>query len=507
MDEQDIPIDIHATKLVDWLVSRRHVQKNWPDNVQVIREKINNAIQDMPEHPEVTRLLSGTYINYFHCLKIIEILKETEKDSRNILGWYGSQRMKDWQEVVKLYEKDNVYLAEAGQLLARYISYEIPAIKRQVLKGVQMQQDFDRRDAECVKGAATAKKRYTQMCKKIGIEGEKIKHELVDLLKTLPSELDSIADSAKTLSSARALYADFVSFVVKNNKSECVPLLKYIIEHGNVTTYEWTYGEPPCQIEEPKLDIELEDDCVETAADEIDFGDLQDPQEIDFGSDSAGGDIDWGNLNADQPVEIDWGIGEAEGDIATDEIVVEESGVGGGIARDTDAMTLLLNPKTRQQFIDELYEMEGFLKQRRLELQTEGNILSMSQFTSAPASVQDQTIEKTDEMLSNVQSIIAKISTTKLQHLFLISSSPRYVDRVADSLRSKLTLVDKLAETRKAIAERKKCAVEEQQLLMPKLSLFVDRIKELQENIEEHISKRYKGRPVNLMGVNLSKNV
>ena len=39
-------------------------------------------------------------INYYHCLKIIDILKETEKDSKNLFGFYGSQRMKDWQEVV-----------------------------------------------------------------------------------------------------------------------------------------------------------------------------------------------------------------------------------------------------------------------------------------------------------------------------------------------------------------------------------------------------------------------
>lgn len=40
----------------------------------------------------------------------MEILKETEADSKNIFGFYSSQRMKDWQEIIKLYEKDNVYL-------------------------------------------------------------------------------------------------------------------------------------------------------------------------------------------------------------------------------------------------------------------------------------------------------------------------------------------------------------------------------------------------------------
>lgn len=35
-------------------------------------------------------------INYFHCVRIVEILKDTEKDTKNFLGYYSSQRMNDW---------------------------------------------------------------------------------------------------------------------------------------------------------------------------------------------------------------------------------------------------------------------------------------------------------------------------------------------------------------------------------------------------------------------------
>ncbi len=51
-----------------------------------------------------------TDIDYFVCQKIVEILKETEVNSKNIFGFYSSQRMKDWLEIIKLYEKDNIYL-------------------------------------------------------------------------------------------------------------------------------------------------------------------------------------------------------------------------------------------------------------------------------------------------------------------------------------------------------------------------------------------------------------
>lgn len=33
-------------------------------------------------------------INYFHCLKIVELLKQTEDGAKNIFGRYSSQRLK-----------------------------------------------------------------------------------------------------------------------------------------------------------------------------------------------------------------------------------------------------------------------------------------------------------------------------------------------------------------------------------------------------------------------------
>ena len=88
----------------------------------------------MPEHSDITDLLSGTNINFFHCVKIVEILKETEKDSKNFFGQYGSQRMTDWKEILGLYEKENIFLAEASQLLIQAVVYEIPGFKKQITK-------------------------------------------------------------------------------------------------------------------------------------------------------------------------------------------------------------------------------------------------------------------------------------------------------------------------------------------------------------------------------------
>ena len=85
---------------------------------------------------------------------------------------------------------------------------------------------------------------------------------------------------------------------------------QFLIERGNVTTYEWIHGEAPLSIEEPKLDFGNDDDDVndaniESAENvEIDF-DFTDLSGIEL---EAPVDIDWGDLeggDADE-VKIDW---------------------------------------------------------------------------------------------------------------------------------------------------------------------------------------------------------
>lgn len=70
--EQDIPIDINSGKLLEWLINRRHCTKDWHVMILPIREKINNAIQDMPIHEGIAKLLSGSCMfNYYFIIFII----------------------------------------------------------------------------------------------------------------------------------------------------------------------------------------------------------------------------------------------------------------------------------------------------------------------------------------------------------------------------------------------------------------------------------------------------
>ncbi|CAK9823607.1 CDK5RAP3-like protein [Anthophora retusa] len=508
MEEQSIPIDINAGKLLEWLINRRHCNKDWHIKVLVIREKINNAIQDMPVHEGIAKLLSGSYINYYHCLKIVEILKETEADTKNVFGRYGSQRMKDWQEILRLYEKDNVYLAEVAQMLIRNINYEIPSTKKQIQKLEQIQTELEKKEADYKKSENAARSEFNSLCRQMGIPGEHIKQELAEKVKELPEIYEKIAKKVKSLEKAVEFYCGFVNYTLgRQHDGGCVPMVKYIIDKGNTTTYEWTYGEAPLSVSEPPLNINLENDELEKKKVEdannigIDFGEIDINGAINFGDDinlDAGGEIDWGDGNVDvAPEDIDYNISLEESGI-----VVEATGHEGGTATGTEAYTILDNPVTRSDFINQLFELEAFLKLRLYEFKGKDsvNFLSFSQLQDSYSVLQHSTAENTQNMLDNVQVVISEILDTKVQHLHNIKHSGRYVDVLASSLKQKLTLVDKMIGLQKAMKEKRESAADEANTIRPLLQLLIQKTKELQTQIEKDISRRYKNRVVHLTG-------
>ncbi|XP_039750640.1 CDK5 regulatory subunit-associated protein 3 isoform X2 [Pararge aegeria] len=497
MDESNIPIDINIGKLQDWLVSRRHVHKEWQKNIIAVREKINSAIQDMPAHEDIAALLTGSHINYFHCLKIIEILKETEADTKNLFGRYGSQRMKDWQDLVRSYEKDNLYLAEAAQIFVRNINYEIPGFKKQIAKEEQMQTDCEKKHSDYLKNEASSKSEFMALCKQLGIKGDKIKRELVERLQELPEIYDKIGESLKPLQPAIDLYSAFTKYILGDQASDLLPLLQYVVQHGNTTVYQWSYGEPPLSIEPDPIHIELEDD-TQGSGDQIDFGDsavidfesADVSAEIDFGDGDAGGEIDWGNIETVTDVTAP---DAAPASPAESGMAVRAAGGG---ARGRDALSVLDCAHTRSRFLDQLLELESFLKMRLCETHAANESQSFSLIEQLPS----ESAAALGAMLGAVQAAAAALLAPRVAQLHNVKHSPRYVDVLTGQLQQKLSACDKARRRAAREAERARAAADRAAGLRPLLARLLSRTQQLQADIEREISKKYKGRPVNIIG-------
>ncbi|VDM49161.1 unnamed protein product [Toxocara canis] len=346
VEEQQLPIDIHSSKLLDWLINRRHCSKDWQKSVLVIREKINHAIQDMPEDKRIVQLLQGAYINYFHCIRIVEILKETEKDTKNFLGYYSSQRVNDWLEIQQLYEKGNVNLAEAAQILQRLVQYEIPALKKQIAKCDQTVTDCAKKEQEYAKQSADGRKQFERELQKLDIEGQHMRRELMSLAANLPSFFNEVACEIRRLHEPLQYYENFRKYLHQEDEPNSVllPLSSLLITEGADTTiYEFKRGKKPTAVERPPFESLIGDDGDKNGGDnEIDFGEGGGSNEIDFGTGEA--DIDFGDTNG---IQI--------------EVVADDHGeLNDGIARGEEALTLLENAESQKLILSELMEVCSF---------------------------------------------------------------------------------------------------------------------------------------------------
>ena len=389
----------------------------------------------MPEHEGIKQLLTGSNINYFHCLKIVDILKDTEKDSKNFFGSYGSQRMKDWQQIVKMYEGDSIYLAEAASVISQNVAYEGPGLKKAIAKCDTSEQECDKKEESIKRRVIELEAEFSKECRELGISGQgSIRKEIIELAKNLPETYDSIAEDSKSLLEACKMYEKFIKRALDDNiNEEIVGNLRFLIENGNVTTYEWKYKEQPISIEENQLVFEEEEEDNE---DEIDFGDGGDG-EIDFGDDGGEAEIDFGGDDEGEidfgDTDIDFGTGEAGdidfGDVDVSAIVVEEGGLSGGVAKDEEALRMLENRRTRSLILDELEELSGFLTQRLGEKSSSGakyNLVSNED---------DMDADTLKKMIAAVEKITSKLTESKMQQLQLIRGSPAVVDRLVDKLK------------------------------------------------------------------------
>ena len=177
-------------------------------------------------------------------------MKTTEADTKTLFGRYGSQRMNDWQQIVKAYEKDNLYLAEAAQILQRY-NTEVPGLRKQRNKIGQLIDDAKQRNKDLLKSEEVLHSEKNAMCDKLQIKGVDFREEFISRIKMLPNLYEDIATKCTSLSKPIEFYLDF------SGNSDLLPVLRHVIEKGNTTVYEYIYNETPLTIVEPEIAMKL----------------------------------------------------------------------------------------------------------------------------------------------------------------------------------------------------------------------------------------------------------
>jgi len=463
MDTQFISIDIHVNKLLEWLISRRHCNADWPKEAVKVRAKINAAIQDMPENKIITQLLSGTYINYFHCLEIIEILQETEADTKNIFGHYSSKRMKDWKEVVSMYTKNKLYLAEAADLLTNTVRYEIPSIKKQITKAQQAQTDYKKKEKDAIKSQQSSQNELNSLLKELDLQSvtSGFRSNLIEKAKELNNTHDEIVKESVEILPAIERYSAFCAHSQPNYKPN-MNVIEYLATKGNTTTYEFVKGIPPEVVNLPPM------------------------MTSDEGSDTNDDGIDWGFEEDASGIEIEV---VDSGDLETSDIKSQDKGQV-RLAEGENALSVLDNPHCRTNFINQLLELQTFYKARLFEGESEDGMGSTLEESPAVLS----------SMLLCIEKVLTKMTNQSVQHKYNIMYSPRYLDDILKKIEQKQNAIERAGAIAVMCVERAQEAEIQASTLRTKSQVIITKCQELESQVVDEISKLYPGRQVYLIG-------
>ena len=131
-------LDIKYSELLQWLLDRYLIPKDWPNRLEIIKSKKSEIIETLFNSDkedftkikkmfkvfEITPIDSISYNDYSKLYQ--QLIKTNEAKEKTFLGYYKSPFIYNAYILDYLYQKNSVYLAENAKIIIQNISYEIP---------------------------------------------------------------------------------------------------------------------------------------------------------------------------------------------------------------------------------------------------------------------------------------------------------------------------------------------------------------------------------------------
>ena len=486
----DAPIDVEVTRMVAWLVDRDRVPAEWQRALRTVRAELSSAMEAFPPAvlPELQRIAGKDYISYYHVCAIRDALAEAAtregRGGRNLIGQDRDPATYQWRKLTSAYERNGIYLAEAGRVLAQNVVYALPSGKVGLKTLEKYIESGDRKAAAEAKSAAGLQQTLEAACAELGLALADVApaqpkgHLEAQLRSGLPAlaehlQLVRSAIRGEEVQRAARFYAESVA---RSAGGAAAPALLSTMALLAAT-------------EEAEFVVDDADAAALAAGGASFDGDGDD--DVGF---SIGGDGDDG-------VGFSFGGGDDDDDDPFG--TAAENAAGGGASGAAAASpSSLRNPAVRDGLMQDALELIAFLAQRRDEMNDTGNGAAERAILAASAGVgagRTVSAEEVGEMLIAVQGIPTLLETKQVVHLLRLDS-PVYVQRCAAGLRAQLKGVAKRKKTKAAIERQRGTNAAELKVALAKQQALVDATKALQKNVEASLSELYSGRTVRIVG-------
>lgn len=486
--EDDVPIDIQYQKLIEALVDRKIIPMKWSEELRKTRTLIPPAVKELKTSTSFDSTLESLLSShpesphYFTCQDILKHLEKIHKGGavKNFFGQYTSDRLAQWDHILKSYERNNVYLGELARLVIQQAAHEIPLKKKTIQSNEKQVADNHRKMQEYQKSIQTSKHELAKMCADLGIQApkddDKNQNQMIDsrsfreqleaLVSELPTYFLHLSDRicAEPIEKAEEYYvamqeylhsvtpASFAESSSKSSKSSKSKSSKS--KSSNSSSLEIISNQPTEMPAIQKL--------RHARRDTTDGQDHTIPVDAESGMANPTEDqvheIQWDittSVSVDETTsespsmddEIDWNISTVE---ASDSVrsVEEENPTTSATPKETNSRcTWMRSMEFRNQLKNNILELQAYLLQRAVEL-CDGDasaVVYANQFQhSSNAKVLIQTRGDLQDWMDELAEILVEFNNPRFHQLLMIESSPRFLDRLVATLVHKVKQETKL---------------------------------------------------------------
>ncbi|KAJ0408720.1 hypothetical protein P43SY_001944 [Pythium insidiosum] len=532
-----MPTSLNLTRVAsqaEALVDRRIVPAKWADVHTQLRDGLAVLYAELPMVDDRLAKLRAKHathdeLTYFDCRRVLSWLQESpEGAQKNFFGQYSSPVIKRWQALVRMYEKNNVFAAEAARVLTQNTAFEIPFLKKTIQQNDKHVADNKRKIADLHKSIAEYKRKLEASCAAMGIAGVHFRDEL----RQLPTQLPTLfAEAAAVVCSSEIQAAVEYHSALQQYLARCdVQSLTSVSEGSSqsrkkdkakTSATTLPVDTTPFAFFSAIAELRLASD---TAVDAPVVVDLEaEAVEIDWdisvedSSNSMGNaepaEIDWGietlstEPSSDEPVEIDWDIStDLVEPAAIEPVDLGAAAVDAGAGADdavvdtTSRVGLLMENSFRARLLNDLLELKVFLRQRREELRDSTSVAFANQFHGSSPLLEHQSDEQVKRWQDAVEDAYSRLTDKRLQQLVLIKSSDRYLDRHVASFEMLTKHIAKCEREIKTLEDKNMDLVDASARLHPQIDALVVKTKSLKRELEDTLTPLFRGFKVNIVG-------
>ncbi|KAF7258696.1 hypothetical protein EG68_03601 [Paragonimus skrjabini miyazakii] len=477
------PICIQSSKLIEWLLNRKLLLKDYPKRLLAVVKKLSQLINGndsfVSSDPNLKPrefcffCFTVALVSYLNALQLVEKIEKEDKTT----DFFGraSQNVRAWRDIIESYEKSNLHLGKI-RLTLLTIQAEI---------GEQIQEiaaDLRQKIKEHTLNLMQKEDALEKFCREFQLEvkEENVKLKLLEKAADIPDHLSHFVVGLKDLKPALDLYETVANCIHKcsrnSGRQEAVSeanlchTLALLITSGHVRLFTWLTNREPEKIEAdddfiPGLLLEEQnifkhkmsmqylpngETVTAVTPEDIVWDDTEEADKIDF---------DTLDLADDEPIEIEVvdnttdleqiTDGSAVND-KTDAVHVAESNVASG----KTARLLLDTAQGRIALLNDLVELGAFLgrfTEDQMELQgcgggagevmdtskriaagTSGGSITLQSMIlqNAPSAVHSMSAKESSQLLTLVEQARAQLTNSSMSQLLMIRNKPGYLDRL-----------------------------------------------------------------------------